>query len=106
MSCSNPNLMHVDARYKGNKFGGPRQYEKHIHEFNDEYRYTYDVPCGKCELCLVNLRYEKALRIMLEAEDYEEASYFITLTYNQEHQDSEELDHSHWQQFMNVINLF
>lgn len=37
---------------------------------------------------------------MLEAEEWPEASYFITLTFDKEHHTSPELDHDEWAQFM------
>lgn len=61
---------------------------------------TYDIPCGKCELCRVSQRYSKALRIMLEAESWPEKSYFITLTFSDEYLGSGELEHSEWSQFV------
>lgn len=83
-------------------FRGPRTQEK---EFSERYldqnaTPTIDIPCGKCELCRVEQRYSKAVRIMLEAESWPEATYFITLTYNQENHTDPDLDHKDWAQFM------
>lgn len=59
-----------------------------------------DIPCGKCELCRVDQRYSKALRIMLEAESWPEKASFITLTYDDAHLGDGELNHSDWSQFV------
>lgn len=61
---------------------------------------SVDIPCGKCELCRVERRYSRALRIMLEAQSWPEATYFITLTYNNENIGDGELNHSDWAQFI------
>lgn len=102
MPCSSPNMMLHDARYKGISFKGPRSQEIHFPErYLQYYEMLHDVPCGKCELCLVAIRYEKALRIMLEADSWPGKTYFITLTYNNEsHGVNSDLDHSHWSQFI------
>lgn len=83
-------------------FAGPRFREPTRGELIDRnfFREFLDVPCGKCQLCRVTRRYERALRIMLEAESFPNSTYFLTLTYASEHMDSLGLDHSHWQQFM------
>lgn len=101
MSCSSPNMMLHDARYKGITFKGPRRQEKHVTELlNDYIQHVFDVPCGKCDGCLIQLRYEKALRIMLEAESHQGKTYFITLTYNNDNLTHPDLDHSDWSQFI------
>lgn len=60
----------------------------------------FDIPCGKCDLCLVTRRYERALRISLEAEFWPYGTHFITLTFDDAHLGSGELDHDEWSQFM------
>lgn len=91
------------SRFEGKTgFAGPRFREPTPGELLDRnyFREFLDVPCGKCQLCRVTRRYERALRIVLEAESFPESTYFLTLTYANEHMDSQGLDHSHWQQFM------
>lgn len=97
MACSRPNLGGYSP-LEGFKFLGPRTMEREAREilYND----TIDLPCGKCELCRVDMRYSKALRIMLEAESWPEKSYFITLTFNNENLGDGELNHSEWAQFI------
>lgn len=81
------------------KFRGPRAQEKHSYDL--AYRSdVVDIGCGKCELCRVERRYSRALRIMLEAESWPESTYFITLTFDNEHLGDGELDHSEWSQFI------
>lgn len=81
------------------KFRGPRAQEIQVHDIAYSVD-TVDIPCGKCELCRVDARYSKALRIMLEAESWPEATYFITLTYREEDLGSPELVHADWAQFI------
>lgn len=88
--------MSVDS-WSGYKFLGPRGQEKHILDLADQ---TIDIPCGKCDLCRIERRYCRALRIMLEAESWPGKSYFITLTFNDSHVGSNELDHLEWSQFV------
>jgi len=97
MACSRPNLGGY-SRLEGFKFLGPRFAERDAMEIL--YDDTTDLPCGKCELCRVDIRYSKALRIMLEAESWPEKSYFITLTFNNENLGNGELDHNEWAQFL------
>lgn len=54
--------------------------EKKIGSFNEYLK----VPCGDCIGCQERYSKEWAVRCMLEAQAYEQ-SYFITLTYNDEH---------------------
>lgn len=81
------------------KFRGPRHLEIQLQDlaYNID---SVDVPCGKCELCRVERRYSRALRIMLEAEFWPERTYFLTLTYSNENLDTNELVHNDWAQFM------
>lgn len=97
MACSRPNTGGYSA-YDGFRFLGPRYNERDSQDilFDD----TTDLPCGKCELCRIDIRYSKALRIMLEAESWPEKSYFITLTFDNDHVGDGELDHSEWAQFI------
>lgn len=83
-------------------FGGRRNQEQHFREkFLDGVEYpTFDIPCGKCELCRVDMRYSKALRIMLEAESWPGKTYFITLTFNDENLGDKDLNHREWAQFI------
>jgi len=97
MSCSKPNLMVFDG-YSWN-FRGPRFQENQYQDL----AYGLDsveIPCGKCQLCLVDRRYSNALRIMLEAESWPGKTYFITLTFDENHVGSGELDHQEWSQFI------
>lgn len=100
MGCSRPNLMH----YNGFEyvFRGRRSQEVSFRErYLDAGNFpTYDIPCGKCELCRVSQRYSKALRIILEAESWPQRSYFITLTFDDKHLGNGELQHSEWSQFI------
>lgn len=100
MGCSSPNVIAVNGGKV--KFIGPRTREDDPRWFHYHRRFgdVLDVPCGKCQLCRVTRRYERALRIVLEAESFPRSTYFLTLTYANEHMDSPGLDHSHWQQFM------
>lgn len=84
------------------KFAGPRKQEKEFRErYLDQNELpTIDVPCGKCELCRIEQRYSKAVRIMLESESWPQASHFITLTYSPENLGSTDLVHDDWVQFM------
>lgn len=101
MGCSSPNGIVVFHTRKV-KFLGPIASEEDPRYFYQRRQFAdiHDVPCGKCDLCLVTRRYERALRIMLEVESFPESSFFFTLTYSNEFQDSNELDHSHWSQFV------
>lgn len=81
------------------KFRGPRNQENHIYDIADRIN-VVDIPCQKCELCRIERRYSRALRIMLEAESWPEAAYFITLTFDQENLGEPDLDHRDWSQFV------
>lgn len=100
MGCSRPNLMHFNGfEYI---FRGRRTQEKEFRErIQSQVDYpTYDIPCGKCELCLVERRYSRALRIMLEAESWPQKTYFITLTYDEKNLGHPDLNHKDWSQFI------
>lgn len=100
MACSNPNLMGFDW-LNGYRFLGPRDQERNIRDIlPEELGFIQDIPCGKCELCRVDQRYSRALRIMLEAESHPQKTYFLTLTYSEEHLGSKDLEHKDWVQFM------
>lgn len=83
-------------------FRGRRNQEEHFRErlLDQEEFPTYDIPCQKCDLCRIEQRYTKALRIMLEAESWPAKTYFITLTYDQKNLGNPDLDHSEWAQFI------
>lgn len=83
-------------------FRGRRSQEKEFRErILDAHEFpTYDIPCGKCELCRVEARYTKALRIMLEAESWPSGTSFITLTYDNENLGNPDLCHEDWAQFV------
>lgn len=101
MSCSRPNMTRYSS-WDGYAFKGRRRQEVHIgdrQKIDDSY-FLQDIPCGECDLCLLENRYSRALRIMLEADFWPERTYFITLTYDNAHLTSEELDHDDWAQFM------
>jgi len=83
----------------GWKFRGPRSSEVQFQDVAYR-RDVVDTPCGKCELCLVDVRYSKALRIMLEAESWPDKAYFLTLTFDRSHIGDGVLDHGEWSQFM------
>lgn len=101
MGCSRPNIIGVDSRYRGSRFLGPRHQEKSIRDFEQDQYYTVtDIPCGKCETCLLDRRYSKALRIMLEAESWPQKTSFITLTYANENLVHPDLNHKDWAQFV------
>lgn len=46
----------------------------------------HPVPCGRCYACIQNNRKQWTFRLDIEA-FYSDASYFVTLTYNDEHTD-------------------
>lgn len=102
MACSTPNMMGFTGFHYA--FRGARSQEMHVYDRQamsaDDFLYNFDVPCGKCELCLVARRYERALRIMLEAEFWPAKTYFITLTFDDAHLGSGKLDHDEWSQFV------
>lgn len=99
MGCSRPNG--IVPRAGGSKFIGAvsREYSALEYKLYSQLGLQL-VPCGHCELCLVTRRYERALRIMLEVESFQDSSYFLTLTYSDEHLGSRDLVHSDWSQFM------
>lgn len=100
MACSRPNLMHFNGfEYT---FRGRRNQEQQFRErlLNQEEFPTYDIPCGKCDLCRLERRYTRALRIMLEAESWPESTYFLTLTYDEKNLGHPDLDHKDWAQFI------
>lgn len=104
MACSRPNVT-AYSRFSGYKFKGPRRQEIHVGDMlgvlpDGMSLYLQDIPCGQCDLCLIENRYSKALRIILESQYYPDSTFFITLTYAPEFMDQEGLDHGHWQQFM------
>lgn len=47
--------------------------------------YSIQVPCGKCPACLKRKQNQWAFRIMNESKNFEDRSYFITLTYMDSH---------------------
>lgn len=101
MACSRPNLIGVDSRYRDSTFLGPRHQERSVNDMrNTEHYQVFDIPCGKCELCRVQRRYDRALRIMLEAESWPEQTTFITLTFDEKNLGSAELNHKEWSQFI------
>lgn len=99
MPCSSPNIMGYNP-FDGYTFRGPRYLERHIDDIVSDDGFAQEVPCGKCDLCRVQRRYSRALRIILEAESWPESTYFITLTYSDEHLGCSDLVHSDWSQFM------
>lgn len=102
MACSRPNLIGIGGPYENITFLGPRNQEKTVHDLGNRFENAvlHDIPCGKCQLCRVQRRYDRALRIMLEAESWPEATTFITLTFDEDHVGSNELDHREWSQFI------
>lgn len=102
MACSSPNMMAFTGyEYK---YLGARRQELHVRDqLADQYYSIFDIPCGKCDLCRINRRYDRALRIMLEAEFWPEKTYFITLTFSDEHLGDGNLDHNEWAQFMKAF---
>lgn len=97
MACSSPNVGGYSA-LDGFKFLGPRYIERDVQDIL--YEDSTDLPCGKCELCRIDQRYSKALRIMLEAQEWPQSTFFFTLTFDDAHLGSGDLDHSEWSQFM------
>lgn len=101
MACSSPNRIGVNRYTSKTAFLGPKKQELHRQRCKpDPDLWVYDIPCGKCDLCLIDNRYSKALRIMLESLSYPDKTYFITLTYDNDHIENNELNHKHWAQFM------
>lgn len=96
MGCSQPNLM-VFNGYEY-MFRGKRNQEITLHDRGS--KDVFDIPCGKCETCLIDRRYSRALRIMLEAESWPGKSYFVTLTFDNENLGHPDLDHNEWSQFI------
>ena len=80
-------------------FRGARRQERVVYDLAKP-EDLFDIPCGKCELCLVTRRYERALRIMCEVEFWPHGTHFITLTFDDDHVGDGKLDHREWAQFM------
>lgn len=73
---------------------------------NDKHIKRYlSLPCGQCIGCRLERSRQWAMRIMHEAQlhDY---SCFITLTYDDAHQDDESLNYRHYQLFMKRLRKF
>lgn len=98
MGCSRPNQIGIGGLYENSTFLGPKTQEKGVHDLGNLDSIVHDIPCGKCDLCLVTRRYDKALRIMLEAESWPDKATFITLTH--EKIDDPNLNHKDWSQFI------
>ncbi|UPW40905.1 replication initiator protein [Sigmofec virus UA08Rod_6143] len=59
-----------------------------------------DIPCNKCEGCMLARSYQWSMRCVCEAQSYTE-SYFLTLTYDNENlPDGSELNRTHITQFV------
>jgi len=102
MACESPNLIEHDALYKGITFKGKSPYERELIDqwmfTNTDTKIAWHVPCGDCDPCRIARRYERATRIMLEAECYP-TNVFITLTYDDEHVGYNDLADNHFKQF-------
>lgn len=102
MSCYHPNkAFRLGVKDNGKLDLALRSYNvDHLELVNGKWQNAYDsfvdprsdrtvkdfieVPCGKCLGCRMDYSRRWADRMMLEMEDHEE-SYFITLTYNDDH---------------------
>ena len=62
----------------------------------------FQLPCGKCTSCRLLQAREKAIRCVHEASLHENNS-FITLTYSEEHLESDRLIYEHAQKFVRDI---
>lgn len=71
------------------KFKDDEVWHKGVGELNYNPKYSYsteyvEIPCGKCIGCRLEYSRQWADRCMLEAQEHEQ-SYFVTLTYDDEH---------------------
>lgn len=77
LECKHPNYIHITNKQQffisKNEFLNP-------HRLEGEY---YEVRCGKCLGCRLYQSYQKASRLLLEAELHK-FNYFVTLTFNEE----------------------
>lgn len=74
------------------------------HENKNPYGDPIQIPCGKCTECRLNYAKKWSDRCMLELQHHE-SSYFLTLTYDDEHLPTNDegypnLEKSHFQDFM------
>jgi hypothetical protein len=108
MACEKPNVIELDARYKGITFKGAAEnlvelIDSRLIAGVDGYvTQLYHVPCGQCLSCRISRRYERATRIMLEASCHEK-NCFITLTYDEQHVGSNDLKDNDFTQFQKDI---
>lgn len=105
--CSKPNRILHDANWKGITFLGRAPGERELIDdrlyYGDDYAsQLFHVPCGQCDDCLIQRRYERATRIMLETLCYTQ-NCFVTLTYDQDHLGSGDLVEDHVTQFKKDI---
>lgn len=96
MACSSPNLIVELPQSDRIKFLGSKQAESY--SLHTPFIIRHTIPCLKCLDCRVGSKSIWACRIMLEASCWDQ-NCFITLTYSPESQDSDSLNHKHWQQF-------
>ena len=82
--------------------------QRNISCTNPKYWYSqgevHIVRCGKCLSCLRKIKSEWALRILLEAQEFD-SSFFITLTYS-EFYNPGRLDKSHVQNFLKLLRSY
>lgn len=72
-------------------------------KYSKEYA-PFQLPCGKCISCRLLQAREKAIRCIHEASLHEKNS-FITLTYSDEHLESEKLIYEHAQKFVRDLRF-
>nr|QJB19890.1 MAG: replication initiator protein [Microvirus sp.] len=64
----------------------------------------FKLPCGKCIECRLEYARQWAVRCVHEAQMHED-NCFITLTYDEQHLESEKLDYTHFQKFMKRLRF-
>lgn len=64
------------------------------------------IPCGKCIGCRIDKARDWAVRICCEAKTHDTPSWFLTLTYDDEHMTSLSLDKKDFQQFIKDLRNY
>ena len=64
------------------------------------------IPCGRCIGCRIDKARDWSVRIMCEASTCERSSWFLTLTYDNDHMDSFSLNKKHFQDFIKDLRNY
>lgn len=64
------------------------------------------IPCGKCIGCRIDKARDWAVRICCEMQVHENPSWFLTLTYDNDHMDSLSLDKEHVRKFIKDLRNY